>query len=50
MSKERDGVRPTPNAPAEGLSPQDKRDRIKALIFVVGAIAFILALKFIMRF
>ncbi len=47
MSKE-DGVSPTPNSPAEDPSP--KGDAKKALIFVVGAIAFILALKFILGY
>lgn len=50
MSKERDGVSPTPNAPAEGPSAEDRRDRIKGLIFFFGAIGFILALKFILGY
>ena len=50
MSKERDGVSPTPDAPAEGPSPENKGDGKKALIFFLGAIAFILALKYILGF
>ena len=50
MSKERDGVSPTPNAPAEGPSPESKGDGKKALIFFFGAIAFILALKFLLGY
>jgi len=50
MSKERDGVSPTPNAPAEGPSPEAKGDGKKALIFFFGAIAFILALKFLLGY
>ena len=50
MSKERDGVSPTPNAPAEVPSPENKGDGKKALIFFLGAIAFILALKYLLGY
>ena len=50
MSKERNGVSPTPNAPAEGPSPEDKGNGKKALIFFLGAIAFIIALKLILGY
>jgi hypothetical protein len=50
MSKERDGVSPTPDAPAEGPAPEGKGDGKKALIFFFGAIAVILALKYLLGY
>ncbi len=50
MSKERDGASPAPDAPAEGPSPEGKGEGRKALIFFFGAIAFILALKYLLGY
>jgi hypothetical protein len=50
MSKEPEGVSTAPNAPAEGPSPENKGDGRKALIFFFGAIAFILALKYLLGY
>ena len=50
MSKERDGTSPAPDAPAERPSPEGKGDSRKALLFSSGAIAFILALNFLLGY
>lgn len=50
MSKERDGASPAPDTPAEGRPPESKGDGKKALLFFFGAIAFILALKFLLGY
>ena len=47
MIKDPDGVRPKPIAPAEGPSPEAKGDGRKAEVFFFGAIAFIIAPKFL---
>lgn len=50
MSKEREGTSPAPDAPPERPSPEGTGDGRKALIFFLGAIAFILALKFLLGY
>ncbi|MFN7989274.1 MAG: hypothetical protein U0529_17495 [Thermoanaerobaculia bacterium] len=50
MSKKPDGASPAPDTPAEGGPPESKGDGRKALLFFFGAIAFILALKFLLGY
>lgn len=47
-SKERDGKGPVPADSPSGPTPEERRDRNKALIFFFGAIALMIVAKLIM--
>ena len=50
MPKKTDSASSDPTERPSGPTPEEKRDRTKAVIFLVGAIAFVIVLKFILGY